>query len=145
MVSTWVPRAKIAVVTGAFLSILAVIALQRLTNLHQGGKARILATFTPVRTADLPDVPTFTELGYKQMEAEGWMGLWVTPDVPAAVQTRLREATLKALAQPAMRDKLKDIGFEVGQPLTSEEMTKGLRADYERVGAVLKSIGFKPE
>jgi hypothetical protein len=44
-----------------------------------------------------------------------------------------------------MRDKLKDIGFEVGQPLTSEEMTKGLRADYERVGAVLKSIGFKPE
>jgi tripartite-type tricarboxylate transporter receptor subunit TctC len=113
--------------------------------LIKSGKIKAFAISSPARSSALPDVPTFTELGYKQMEAEGWMGLWVTPDVPAAVQTRLREATLKALAQPAMRDKLKDIGFEVGQPLTSEEMTKGLRADYERVGVVLKSIGFKPE
>ena len=38
-----------------------------------------------------------------------------------------------------------DIGFEVGQPRTSDEMSKSLRADYERVGAMLKAINFKPE
>ena len=38
------------------------------------------------------------------------------------------------------------LGLEVPkQPRTPDEMTKSLRADYERVGAVLKSINFKPE
>ena len=54
-------------------------------------------------------------------------------------------ATLKVLAQPQMRERLKDIGFEVGQPRSSDEMSKSLRTDYERVGAMLKAINFKPE
>ena len=90
-------------------------------------------------------MPTFTELGYPQLEALAWMGLWVTPDVPAAAQSRLREAALKVMAQPAMRERLKEFGFDAGQPRTPDELTKSLRADYERIGAVLKSIDFKPE
>jgi tripartite-type tricarboxylate transporter receptor subunit TctC len=113
--------------------------------LIKSGKIKAFAISSPARSSILPDVPTFTELGYKQMEAVGWMGLWTTPDVPAAVQTRLREATQKVLAQPVMREKLKEIGFEVGQAASSEELAKGLRGDYERVGAALKAIGFKPE
>ena len=58
---------------------------------------------------------------------------------------RLRDATLKVLTQPQMRERLKDIGFEVGQPRNSDEMSKSLRTDYERVGAMLKAINFKPE
>ena len=64
---------------------------------------------------------------------------------PAPVQQRLREATLKVLAQPAVRDRLQEIGFEPPQPRDPQELTASLRADYERMGAVLKSIGFKPE
>jgi tripartite-type tricarboxylate transporter receptor subunit TctC len=90
-------------------------------------------------------VPTFTELGYPQLEALAWMGLWTAPDVPAPAQARLREATLKVLAQPQVRERLKEAGFEPGQPRGSEEMVKSLRADYERVGAMLKAIGFKAE
>jgi tripartite-type tricarboxylate transporter receptor subunit TctC len=93
----------------------------------------------------LPDVPTFTELGYPKLEALAWLGLWCSPDVPAAVQARVREATLKVLAQPAVRERMLETGFEVGQPRSVDEMSAGLRADYERMGAVLKSIGFKPE
>lgn len=109
------------------------------------GKIKAFAISTPSRSPLLPDVPTFTELGYRQLESVAWMGLWVTPDVPAAVQSRLREATLKVLAQPQMRERLQEIGFDVGQPRSPEAMAKSLRADYERVGAVLKSINFKPE
>jgi tripartite-type tricarboxylate transporter receptor subunit TctC len=111
----------------------------------KSGKVKAFAISAPSRSPALPDVPTFTELGYPQLEAVGWMGLWVAPDVPASVQTKLREATLKVLAQATLREKLKEIGFEAGQPRTSDEMTKGLRADFERVGDVLKSIGFKAE
>ena len=73
------------------------------------------------------------------------MGLWVTPDVPAAVRARLREAALKVMAQPQMAEKLREIGFEPGQPRSSDDLARALRADYERVGAILKSINFKPE
>ena len=53
--------------------------------------------------------------------------------------------TTTMLTQPQLRERLKDIGFEVGQPRSSDEMSKSLRADYERVGAMLKAINFKPE
>ena len=113
--------------------------------LIKSGKVKAFAVSSPARNPVLPDVPTFTELGYPQLEAVAWMGLWATPDVPPFVQARLRGATLKVLTQPQMRERLKDIGFEVGQPRGSDEMSKSLRSDYERVGAMLKSINFKPE
>ena len=111
----------------------------------KSGKIKAFAVSSPARISVLPDVPTFAELGYPQLEAVAWMGLWTTPDAPAFAQARLRDATLKVLAQPQMRERLKDIGFEVGQPRSSDEMSKSLRTDYERVGAMLKAINFKPE
>ena len=80
--------------------------------LIKGGKIKAFAVSTPKRSPLLPDVPTFTELGYPQLEASLWMGLWVKPDVPAALQAQIREAALKVLAQPAVRERLQDIGFE---------------------------------
>lgn len=113
--------------------------------LLKGGKIKAFAVSSPRRAPQLPDVPTFEELGYPQLDAIAWLGLWSTPDVPAAVQARLREATLKLLADPAMRTRMLDTGFEAGLPRRPDEMAKGLKADYDRVGVVLKSIGFKPE
>ncbi|MGJ7512026.1 Bug family tripartite tricarboxylate transporter substrate binding protein [Variovorax sp. GT1P44] len=113
--------------------------------LIKGGKIVPYAVSLPQRSPNLPNVPTFTELGYPQLEALAWVGLFTTPDVPAAAQTRLREAALKVMAQPAMRERLREFGLDAGQPRTPDELTKSLRADYERIGAVLKSIDFKPE
>lgn len=113
--------------------------------LIRAGKVRAYAVSSPQRSPLLPDVPTFTELGYPQLQATGWMGLWVKPDVPAAQQARLRETVLRLMGQPAMRAKLQDLGFEPGQPRTQEELERSLQADYRRMGEVLKSIDFKPE
>jgi len=113
--------------------------------LIRSGKIKAFAVSTPKRSPVLPDVPTFTELGYSKLEALGWMGLWCTPDVPAATQARVRGATLKVLAQPALRERLLELGFDVGLPRSVDDIEAGLKADYERVGAVLQSIGFKPE
>ena len=113
--------------------------------LIKGGKIKAFGVTTPKRSPLLPDVPTFTELGYPQLEASLWMGLWVKPDLPAALQAQIRDAALKALTQPGVRERLQDVGFEPPQPRTPDELSASLKADYERVGAVLKSIGFKPE
>ncbi|MEJ8846073.1 tripartite tricarboxylate transporter substrate binding protein [Variovorax rhizosphaerae] len=113
--------------------------------LVKSGKIVPYAVSLPQRSPNLPNVPTFTELGYPQLEALAWVGLWLTPDVPAAAQNRLREAAMKVMAQPAMRDRLTEFGLAPGQPRTPDELTKSLHADYERIGAVLKAIDFKPE
>lgn len=111
----------------------------------KAGKVVPYAVSLPQRSPMLPNVPTFTELGYPQLEAVAWFGLWVTPSVPATAQTRLREAAYKVMAQPSIHGRLKELGLDPGQARTQDEMTRSLVADYERVGAVLKSINFKPE
>jgi tripartite-type tricarboxylate transporter receptor subunit TctC len=111
----------------------------------RGGKLKPLAVSTPRRMPQLPDVPTFRELGYPQMDAIGWMGLWTTPDVPVATQARIRDSVMKVLADPAVRARMLETGFDNGAGGTPEELQKNLRADSERVGRVLKAIGFTPE
>lgn len=113
--------------------------------LIRAGRLRALAVSTPRRSPVLRDVPTFTELGYAQLEALAWMGLWCPPDVPADAQQRLRVAALDALKTAAVRDRLLELGFEVGSPRGIDEMRAGLQTDHERIGAVLRSIGFQPE
>jgi tripartite-type tricarboxylate transporter receptor subunit TctC len=113
--------------------------------LIKAGKIWPYAVSLSQRSPNLPEVPTFAELGYPQIEATAWLGLFVTPDVPAETQGRLRDATLKVMSQPATRERLREFGLDAGQPRTPDELTKSLRSDYERIGVVLKSIDFKPE
>jgi tripartite-type tricarboxylate transporter receptor subunit TctC len=58
----------------------------------KGSKFKAFAVSASKRSRVQPDVPTFTELGSSKPEAQGWMGLWCTPDVPGAEQARARDA-----------------------------------------------------
>mgnify|MGYP003693946443 CR=1 FL=1 len=109
------------------------------------GKLKAFAVSSPKRMSALPDVPTFTELGYPQIDDIAWIGLWTTPDVPADIQAKVREATLKVLQQPKVAERFKELGTDVGQPLTPEQLSQSLRAASDKHGANLKAIGFKPE
>jgi len=113
--------------------------------LIRAGKLKVYAVSTPRRSSLLPQVPTFAELGFEQLTVTGWMGLWGSAGLPEAAQASLRAAALKALQKPALRQRLQEAGFEPGEPRTQVEMAQGLRRDYDRVGAVLRSIDFKPE
>ncbi|MFO1268229.1 MAG: tripartite tricarboxylate transporter substrate-binding protein [Rubrivivax sp.] len=106
--------------------------------LIKSGKIKAFAV-SSARAAVLPDVPTFTELGYPKLEALGWMGLWCPPDA-AAVQARLREAALKVLACPSCASACSSWASTSARRAVAD-IEAGLKADYERVGAVLQSIG----
>ena len=99
------------------------------------------------RSHALPDVPTLAELGYKDMTRSAWLGLWTLPGHPEAAQKRIREEALKALATPAVRDRLMAVGLNVNtqNPPSPEQMSKGLVEDYEAVGALLRSVNYRPE
>ncbi|RYF58267.1 MAG: tripartite tricarboxylate transporter substrate binding protein [Comamonadaceae bacterium] len=113
----------------------------------KAGKLRAFAVSSPERSPALPEVPTLAELGHKDLTKSAWLALWTVPDAPAAAQNRVREETLKVLAQPALRDHLMKLGLNVNtaKPPTPEEMSKTLAADYKSIGEILKSVNYKPE
>jgi tripartite-type tricarboxylate transporter receptor subunit TctC len=111
----------------------------------KAGKLKVFATTAPTRLPLMPDVPTFAELGYKNLTEVVWIGLWTTPDMPAAIQQKLREATLKVLQDPKLRDTFATLGLTPGQGATPEELMAGLRAASDRQAVALQAIGFKPE
>jgi tripartite-type tricarboxylate transporter receptor subunit TctC len=115
--------------------------------LIRAGKLRAFAVTSPQRLEVLPDVPTLSELGYKDMTRLAWLGIWTTPNVPAASQQRMRSAVLEALETPTVRQRLTDLGFVINtkNPASSEQLTKQLASEFTAIGETLKSINYKPE
>jgi len=111
----------------------------------KAGKLRAFAVAFPRRLAALPNVPTFAELGYPDLQEVGWMGLWSAPGLPPAVVAKVRDATLKAMQSPELRQRIESLGMEVGSPATTEELSKDVHESYERQAKLLRSINFSPE
>lgn len=78
----------------------------------KGGKIRALAVANPTRLAQLPDVPTFAELGMPEVEAAAQVGLVAPADTPADTVNTLQRQVAAAINQPAVRQKLIDFGIE---------------------------------
>ncbi|MGX1065221.1 tripartite-type tricarboxylate transporter receptor subunit TctC [Bradyrhizobium diazoefficiens] len=63
------------------------------------GKLRVLGNCGARRIASFPDVPTFQELGYKDVEMYIWAGLFAQSSLPAPIATRLREAMAQVMGE----------------------------------------------
>ena len=79
----------------------------------QSGKLRALAVASEKRNPAYPDVPTIAESGYPGFAAESWFGLSAPAGTPDAVVERLHQATVKALSNPDLRQKLESVGFVI--------------------------------
>jgi tripartite-type tricarboxylate transporter receptor subunit TctC len=104
----------------------------------QGGKLRALAVGTRTRIADLPNVPTLAEQGVKNFEAVTPSGLFAPANTPADVVKTLNTALNKALADPAIRKRLAELGSEV-RPSSAAEFDAFLRAEETKLKALVKS------
>lgn len=111
----------------------------------KSGRLRVLATTAPQRLPMFPEVPTFAELGYKDLTEIIWIGLWTTPDMPAPIQQKMREATLKALQDPKLREAYAKMGWAMGGNATPDELMASLKTASDKQAAALQAIGFKPE
>ncbi len=121
-----------------------ILTLGELTNLHEGGKARILATFTTVRTSELPAVPTFTELGYPAMQASGAVAMFGPAGMDPALTERISKAVRDALDDPELKAKISKMGMEA-KSSTPQELAAYDRAELERWGGVVKASSYVPE
>jgi tripartite-type tricarboxylate transporter receptor subunit TctC len=122
----------------------AILTLGELTNLHQSGKARILATFTAVRPADLPDVPTFAEMGYPAMQATGVVSMFGPAGMKPELVERISAAVRDALADPEVKAKITAMGMEA-KGSTPAELDAYDRSELEHWRDMVKASGYVPE
>ena len=113
----------------------------------KGGKAIGLATTGAQRLAILPDVPTVREsgiAGLENFEVYSWVGLFGPAGMSADLVERFHVASVKALADPATRQRLEQIGaVPVGN--TPAQFAAQLRADLALWARVVKQAGIKAE
>lgn len=113
------------------------------TNQVKGQKVTPLASTGPRRSASLPDVPTFEELGVP-LRASFWLGLAVRAGVDAAIVKRLNQEINAVLREPALRDRFNDMALEV-DPRTPEDFGKFLQEGATSWQAIVRASGLKPQ
>lgn len=114
-----------------------------LSEMHKAGKLRVLATSGSQRSSVLPDVPTFTESGFK-INAAGWYGLYAPAKTPAATLQKLNQATVAALKSPEVKERFAKMGMDA-TGTTPAELAAIQKADAERWAPIVKASGFNPE
>lgn len=108
----------------------------------KSGRMRALAISSAQRNAQLPDVPTFAELGYPEIEDYTWVGFFAPGGTPPDVVAKLNEAINNALRDKDVREKLESLTFEpVGG--TPSEFASYVRKEVAHWGDVVKQTGAK--
>ncbi len=111
---------------------------------RKAGRVRVLATSGKQRSPFLPDVPTFTELGYPDVTSEEWFGFYAPARTPAARIATANQVITTALRDKTVIDSLAEVGL-VAQGSTIAAMAADQKAEYERWGPLVKQIGFTSE
>lgn len=110
----------------------------------KSGRLRALAVSGLKRSALVPDLPTLDEAGLKGYEIVGWNGLFVPAGTPQPIVSRLHEATVKALAQPDMKERLATLGAE-GVGSSPDAFRAFFKAEIAKWAGVVKAAGLKVE
>ena len=105
------------------------------------GQLRALAVTTAKRLSVAPEMPTMAEAGVAGAEVSSWSGFFVPVKTPHAVVEQIHADTVKALAAPAVREKLEN-GGAVVVGSTPAELASFLRAEIDKWGQVIKAANI---
>lgn len=108
----------------------------------KAGRVRALAVTGLKRSASLPNVPTMIEAGVPGYEVTAWTGVIAPARLPRAVLERLNAAVNAAIAEPATRQRLAQMGSEGGGG-TPEEYAELIRRDSAKWAEVIKRSGAR--
>jgi len=113
-------------------------------ELHKAGRARILAVAAKERVAAIPDVPTLAESGVPGCETDTWNAITAPPKTPAAIVAKLNAAADKAMTDPALLERFRDLNLSPGGG-TPAAAGAFIAAETRRWAEVIKSAGIKPQ
>ena len=103
----------------------------------QSGRLRGIAVAAPKRLAQLPDIPTFAEIGLSQVNEGAWYGLLAPRGTPAEIVKSLYDATMRVLQQPDVRKRIQDTTSDIiGN--TPQQFTAQIKETFERYQKLVK-------
>ncbi len=111
----------------------------------QAGKMKAFALAAERRSPLLPEVPTFTERGYPDLQFPGWMSLWVSGRTPEALASQIHEAVRRAWDTPMVRERLSAACFESVAHKTLAQQRDELKALSISNQAIVQRFGIKLE
>src|SRR5690349_16015851 len=111
----------------------------------KAGRIKALAIGGPKRSPLLPEVPTFAELGYPEVETHAWFGFFFPVRTPGEAVQRLYADTKKILEEPEFRQKqLIDKGYDVVGS-SPAEFAAYIKRDSENRARAVRISGAKAE
>jgi tripartite-type tricarboxylate transporter receptor subunit TctC len=111
----------------------------------RSGKLKALAVTSGVRSTAVPDLPTIAEAGgslLRNYEASSWFGLLAPAGTPVDIINRVQQETAKALALPAIKERLQAQGA-IPSGNTPAEFAKLIDAETRKWAQVVKASGAK--
>ena len=111
---------------------------------HKAGKIRILATSGPDRAVYTPDVATYREQGFGELQVREWFGFFAPTGTPPDVIAKLNTAINKAMASADVVDRFAQLGMS-STPNSASEFGAFLKTEVPKWAAVVKSSGAKAD
>ena len=106
----------------------------------RSGKLRALGASSAKRSAAAPDVPTLQEQGVADFDLVAWFMLYAPAATPQPVLARLREAAARALANPALKERLAGQGIET-RAMNAQEMAEFGASEAAKWAEAVKTSG----
>jgi tripartite-type tricarboxylate transporter receptor subunit TctC len=115
--------------------------------LVRAGSIKAYAVTSDTRLVLAPDIPTFAEIGLPALSLSPWTGLFAPRGTPRDIVGKLNAAAVEALADPAVRSRLVDLGNEISprEQQTPEVLGALVRADVEKWWPIIKELGIKAQ
>jgi len=116
-------------------------------RLARGGGIKAYAVTSDTRLTAAPDIPTFAEMGLPAASYSTWYGFFAPRGTPKDISGKLNAAAVEALADPAVRSRLADLGLDIfpREQQTPEALGALVKADAEKWWPLIKEFGIKGE
>jgi tripartite-type tricarboxylate transporter receptor subunit TctC len=121
-------------------------AVSALANVR-AGKIRAHAVTAKTRLDSAPDIPTVDEAGLPGFYMSVWNALWVPKNTPKEVIIKLNAAAVDAMADPAVRKRLDELGLEIPprDRQTPEALGAFHKAEIAKWWPIIKAANIKPD
>ena len=113
----------------------------------RSGNIKAYAVMTKTRWFAAPEVPTADEAGVPGLYVSTWHGFWAPKGTPEGIVARLNAAALAAMADPAVRKRIADLGMDLppDEMKTPAAFAAFHKAEVEKWFPIVKAAGIKAE